>query len=77
MKRAHLNALEEAERENGRVRDALQDKGKECEQLNHKYNKQKQVSDDNIHYLKKDNEVLRNKILETEQMGQYELANLK
>ena len=42
-----------------------------------KYSKQKQVADDNIHYLKKDNEGLKNKILEVQQVGHMEIVNLQ
>jgi predicted RNase H-like nuclease (RuvC/YqgF family) len=77
LKRAHINALEEAERENVRLREAFQDKSRESEQQVNKFNKQRQMLEDNLNYLKMDNEHLRQKIIETEQMGQYELSNLK
>ena len=47
------------------------------DQLTNKSTKQKQIIEDNITYLKKDNEALRNKVYDTEQMSHFELANLK
>ena len=77
LKRAHLNALEEAERENGRLRDNLQERNREIEQISSKSSKQKQSLDDNILFLKKDNETLKNRIVEIEQIGHIEITNLQ
>lgn len=77
LKRAHVKALDEAEKENIRLKSALQERGREIEQLTNKFNKQRVSLEDNVSFLKKDNEALRNKIVETEKMAQYELGNMK
>ena len=44
---------------------------------NNKHSKQRATLEDNIAYLKRDNELLRAKLVETEKLGDYEMGNLK
>jgi hypothetical protein len=55
----------------------LEDKLREIDQLNSKSNKQRVSLEDSINYLKRDNDMLRNKIVETEKIGQYEIGDLQ
>lgn len=50
-----MAALEEAVRENTRLKDSIDDKLREIEQINSKSNKQRVCLEDNINYLKRDN----------------------
>lgn len=63
MKRAHVKALDEAEKENIRLKTSLQERAREIDQLSNKFNKQRAGLEDNISYLTRDNEALRNKII--------------
>jgi RNA binding exosome subunit len=62
LKLHHLQTLEEVEEENSRLREGLEDRGKEMDQMAVKFNKQKVYLEDTINFLKRDNENLRVKI---------------
>lgn len=65
----HLNNLEEAQLENARLKEGLDEKCREIEALASKANKQRVYLEDTISYLKRDNETLRSKVTETKQFG--------
>lgn len=73
LKRVHLNSLEEAQLENARLREALEDRNREMESLANKFSKQRTQLEDTVSFLKRDCEGYRNKIVETEQLGSLEL----
>jgi chromosome segregation ATPase len=77
LKRVHLNSLEEAQLENARLREALDDRTREADAMANKFSKQRTQLEDTVAFLRRDCEGYRNKIVETEQLGSMELGELR
>ena len=65
IKKNHLASLEGFELENHKLKDLIEVKNAELDQLSSKMNKQKNNYEDSISFTKKENEMLRNKMVES------------
>ncbi len=63
--------------ENAKLKDLLEAKSIEVEQINSKLNKQKTSYEDSIIFTKKENELLRNKLIEAERFSESDKEALK
>lgn len=77
VKKSHLSSLEGFESENNKLKDLLDNKNIELEQLSSRLNKQKNNYEDTIAMTKRENEMLRNKMIEYERLSESEKDTLK
>jgi hypothetical protein len=63
VKKNHLSSLEGFELENQKLKDLLDSKNLEIDQVNNKLNKQKNSYEETIILTKKENEMLRNRMV--------------
>ena len=69
IKKNHLASLEGFELENHKLKDLIEVKNAELDQLSSKMNKQKNNYEDSISFTKKENEMLRNKMVESQRIS--------
>ena len=77
LKKNHLSSLEGFELENGKLKDLLENKNIELEAMNSKFNKQKNHYEDAISMNKRENDMLRNKMIEFERLSESDKDTLK
>lgn len=77
IKKNHLSSLEGFELENAKLKDLVEAKNIEVEQVNSKLNKQKNAYEETINFTKRENEMLRNKLIETERFNESDKDTLK
>lgn len=77
IKKNHLSSLEGFELENAKLKDLVEAKNIEVEQANSKLNKQKNAYEETINFTKRENEMLRNKLIETERFNESDKDTLK
>ena len=77
LKKNHLSSLEGFELENGKLKDLLENKNIELEAVNSKFNKQKNHYEDAISMKKRENDMLRNKMIEFERLSESDKDTLK
>jgi chromosome segregation ATPase len=77
MKKTHLANLEAIEFENIRLKDSLAGKNQEIESLLVKHQKLKQNADETHGLLRSENDILRQKLVELERIGEVEFESLK
>ena len=77
LKKNHLSSLEGFELENGKLKDLLENKNIELEAMNSKFNKQKNHYEDAISMNKRENDMLRNKMIEFERLAESDKDTLK
>ena len=77
LKKNHLSSLEGFELENGKLKDLLENKNIELEAVNSKFNKQKNHYEDAISMNKRENDMLRNKMIEFERLSESDKDTLK
>lgn len=63
--------------ENAKLKDLVEAKNIEVEQVNSKLNKQKNAYEETINFTKRENEMLRNKLIETERFNESDKDTLK
>ena len=73
LKRNHFANIDSLETENFRLKEYLDTRGREVEELNHKNAKQKGNFEETVSILKKENETLRYKMLEGERYSENEI----
>ena len=76
LKKQHLNQVEALDYENTKLKEVINSKNFEIEQILTKNMKVKNNFEDSIDLLKKENEDLKDKIFETERIADIELSNL-
>ena len=72
-----MKAIKTLEVDNLKLKDTLDLKSMELEQLNGKLYKQKTYSEDTVVILKRENDTLRSKLLELERINEEEFIILK
>ena len=77
LKKQHLNQVEALDYENSKLKDVINSKNMEIEQILAKNLKVKNNYEDSIDLVKKENEDLKDKIFETERIADIELNNLR
>lgn len=77
IKKTHLANLEAIEFENMRLKDSLGAKNQEIESLLIKQQKLKQNLDESNSLLRSENEILKQKLIEMERLGELEFDSLK
>lgn len=77
LKKQHLNQVEALDYENTKLKEVINSKNFEIEQILTKNMKVKNNFEDSIDLLKKENEDLKDKIFETERIADIELSNLR
>ncbi len=77
LKKQHLNQVEALDYENTKLKEVINSKNIEIEQILAKNMKVKNNYEDSIELLKKENEDLKDKIFETERIADIELSNLR
>lgn len=77
LKKQHLNQVEALDYENTKLKEVINSKNVEIEQILAKNLKVKNNYEDSIELLKKENEDLKDKIFETERIADIELSNLR
>lgn len=77
LKKQHLNQVEALDYENTKLKEVINSKNMEIEQILAKNMKVKNNYEDSIELLKKENEDLKDKIFETERIADIELSNLR
>ena len=77
LKKQHLNQVEALDYENSKLKEVINSKNFEIEQILAKNLKVKNNYEDSIELLKKENEDLKDKIFETERIADIELSNLR
>ena len=77
IKKNHLASLEGFELENNKLKDLVEAKNIENDQLNSKLTKQKNNFEENLAFTKRENEMLRNKLIESERYSEGEKDTLK
>lgn len=77
LKKQHLNQVEALTFQNSKIKDLTATKNAEIEQILSKSLKTKQNYEEQILLLKRENEVLKDKLLELERISQLEIANLR
>lgn len=77
LKRSHLAGLDSLETENLRLKEYLETRNREVEDLAAKNVKQKAHFEDTIALLRKENETIRMKMMEGERFSELEIDNLK
>ena len=69
IKKSHLASLEGFELENAKLKDLVEAKNIELEQVISKLNKQKANFEDSVTFTKRENEMLRSKLIEAERFS--------
>lgn len=77
LKKQHLNQIEALDYENTKLKEVVNSKNAEIEQILAKNLKVKNNYEDSIEILKKENEDLKDKIFETERIADIEMSNLR
>lgn len=77
LKKQHLNQIEALDYENCKLKEVVNSKNAEIEQILAKNLKVKNNYEDSIEILKKENEDLKDKIFETERIADFEMSNLR
>jgi hypothetical protein len=77
LKKQHLNQVEALDYENTKLKEVINSKNNEIEQILAKNLKVKNNYEDSIDLLKKENEDLKDKLFETERIADIELSNLR
>lgn len=77
LKRNHLSGLDSLETENIRLKEFLDARTREVDELSSKIVKQKAHFEETISLLRKENESIRMKMLEGERYSELEIDNLK
>ncbi len=77
MKKQHLNQIEALDYENIKLKEVINSKNMEIESILLKNQKIKNNYEDSLSLLKKENEDLKDKLIETEHISEMELHNLK
>jgi hypothetical protein len=77
LKKQHLNQVEALDYENTKLKEVINSKNAEIEQILAKNLKVKNNYEDNIDLLKKEIEDLKDKLFETERIAENELSNLR
>lgn len=72
-----MNQIEALDYENTKLKEVINSKNMEIEQIMAKNIKVKNNYEDSIELLKKENEDLKDKIFETERIAEIELSNLR
>jgi len=77
LKKQHLNQIEALDYENIKLKEVINSKNMEIESILLKNQKIKNNYEDSLSLLKKENEDLKDKLIETEHISEMELHNLK
>lgn len=77
LKRSHMAGLDSLETENMRLKEYLEARSREVEDLAGKNIKQKTLFEETISVLRKENEAIRMKMMEGERYSELEIDNLK
>ena len=77
LKKNHLASLEGFELENKKLRDLLEAKTAELDQVSNRIGKQKGSFEEALTLCKRENEILRNKMVEAERLAESEKDTLK
>lgn len=77
MKKQHLNQIEALDYENTKLKEVINSKNLEIEAILAKNQKIKNNYEDSLSLLKKENEDLKDKMIESEHINDLELNNLK
>ena len=77
IKKNHLSSLQGFELENNKLKDLVEAKNVELDQVTTKMTKQKNNLEDAISFTKKENEMLRNKMVECDRISEGEKDSLK
>lgn len=77
LKKQHLNQIETLDYENSKLKEVINSKNTEIDQIMAKHSKVKNNYEDSVSLLKKENDELKDKIVENEHIADLELNNLR